>query len=107
MKWRSLEESSPGLDTRSLHELFAARKDLIAKYVPAEAQAIHAQAIAELKSKKVAANILAVGAKAPHFESPVTTTNSFLLPICFLADASSSASSADAGVLSVSARWKR
>jgi peroxiredoxin len=68
MKWRSLEESPSGLDTRPLREIFAERKELIAKYVPAETQAIHAQAIAELKSKKFAANILPVGAKAPQFE---------------------------------------
>jgi len=70
MKWRSLEESSQELDTRSLREIFAERKELIAKYVPAEMQAIHAQAVAELKAKKLAANILPVGAKAPPFELP-------------------------------------
>ena len=50
MKWRSLEESSPETDVRPLREIFAERKELIAKYVPAETQAIHAQAIAELKA---------------------------------------------------------
>jgi peroxiredoxin len=68
MKWRSLEESSPGLDARPLRDLFAERKGLIAKYVPAETQAIHAQAVAELKERRLAAGILAVGAKAPAFE---------------------------------------
>jgi len=68
MKWRSLEESAPGLDARPLHEIFAERKDLIAKYVPAETQAIHAQAIAELKQRHLSANILPVGSKAPEFE---------------------------------------
>ena len=68
MKWRSLEESDPGLDLRPLREIFAERKALIAKYVPAETQAIHAQSIAELKQRRVAANILSVGAKAPAFE---------------------------------------
>ena len=34
MKWRSLEESAPSTDTRPLRELFAERKELIAKYVP-------------------------------------------------------------------------
>ena len=68
MKWRSLEESTPGLDTRPLREIYAERKELIAKYVPAEAQAVHAQAVAELKQRNLAANILPVGAKAPHFE---------------------------------------
>lgn len=70
MKWRSLDESSPGLDIRSLREIFAGRQELIAKYVPAETQAVHARAIAELKAKKLAANILPVGAKAPHVELP-------------------------------------
>ncbi len=67
MKWRSLEESSPGLDARPLREILAGRKELIAKYVRPETQAIHAQAIAELKSRHLAANILPVGAKAPGF----------------------------------------
>ncbi len=70
MKWRSLEESTPGLDARPLREIFAERKELIAKYVPAETQAIHAQAIAELKQRHLAANIVPVGAKAPSFELP-------------------------------------
>ncbi|HEV3511287.1 MAG TPA: peroxiredoxin-like family protein [Candidatus Sulfotelmatobacter sp.] len=68
MKWRSLDESTPGLDTRPLREIYAERKELIAKYVPPETQAIHAQAVAELKQRSLAANILPVGAKAPHFE---------------------------------------
>jgi peroxiredoxin len=70
MKWRSLEESQTNLDVRPLREIFAERKELIAKYVPAETQAIHAKAVAELKAKKLAASILPVGAKAPHFELP-------------------------------------
>jgi peroxiredoxin len=70
MKWRSLEESNPTTDPRPLREIFAERKELIAKYVPPETQAIHAQAIAELKAKHLAANILPVGAKAPSFELP-------------------------------------
>ncbi len=68
MKWRSLEESALGVDTRPLHEILAERKELIAKYVPPETQAIHARAIAELKARHIAANILPVGAKAPQFE---------------------------------------
>jgi len=70
MKWRSLEESTPGLDARPLREIFAERKALIAKYVPAETQAIHAQAVAELRARHLAANALPVGAKAPTFELP-------------------------------------
>jgi len=68
MKWRSLKESAPGLDARPLREIFAERKDLIAKYVPAETQAIHAQAVAELKQQRLAAKTLAAGTKAPQFE---------------------------------------
>src|SRR5271154_5842517 len=68
MKWRSLEESAPSADIRPLREIFAERKELIAKYVPAETQANHARAVAELKERHIAANILPVGAKAPTFE---------------------------------------
>lgn len=68
MKWRSLEESAPALDVRPLREIYAERKDLITKYVPAETQAIHAQAVAVLRQRNIAANILPIGAKAPAFE---------------------------------------
>jgi peroxiredoxin len=68
MKWRSLEESSSATDIRPLREIFAERKELIAKYVPAETQAIHARAIAELKQKHLAENILPVGSKVPEFQ---------------------------------------
>src|SRR5450631_3710857 len=70
MKWRSLEESSPATDARPLREIFAKRKELIAKYIPAETPAIHAQAVAELKARHLASNILTVGAKSPAFELP-------------------------------------
>jgi peroxiredoxin len=70
MKWRSLEESASSSDTRSLREIFAERKKLIAKYVPPETQAIHAQAVAELKAENLAASVLHVGEKAPDFELP-------------------------------------
>ncbi len=70
MKWRSLEEAKPGTDTRPLGEIFAERKALIAKYVLAETQAVHAQAVAELKQRQLATSILPVGAKAPAFELP-------------------------------------
>jgi peroxiredoxin len=68
MKWRSLEESDLGLDTRSLGEIFAERKELIAKYVPAETQSIHAQAVAELKERHLAEDVLPVGSQAPAFQ---------------------------------------
>jgi peroxiredoxin len=68
MKWRSLEESTPGTDTRPLREIFAERKHLIAKYVPPETQAVHARVVADLKGKHLAEGALAVGATAPAFE---------------------------------------
>ncbi|MGC2184041.1 MAG: peroxiredoxin-like family protein [Terriglobales bacterium] len=68
MKWRSLEESAPSADTRSLRDIFAERKALIAKYVPTETQAVHARVIAELKEKHLAENVLTIGSKAPTFE---------------------------------------
>jgi peroxiredoxin len=68
MKWRSLEESKPATDLRPLREIYAERMELIAKYVPPETQAIHAQAVSELKQRNLAANVLSVGAKAPQFE---------------------------------------
>jgi len=68
MKWRSLEESGPETDARSLREIFAERKELIAKYVPTETQVIHAQTVAELRARNVAAHALQVGADAPTFE---------------------------------------
>lgn len=68
MKWRSLEEAGPSTDLRSLREIYAGRKELIAKYVSAETQTVHAQAVAELRQRNLAATILSVGSKAPHFE---------------------------------------
>jgi len=68
MKWRSLEESAPSTDIRSLRDIFAERKALIAKYVPAETQAVHARVIAELKGKRLAEDVRPVGSKAPAFE---------------------------------------
>jgi peroxiredoxin len=70
MKWRSLQESDESTDARPLHEIYAERKELIDKYVPAATQAIHAEAVAKLKLKHLAASILSVGAKAPAFELP-------------------------------------
>jgi peroxiredoxin len=67
MKWRSLEESGPSTDIRPLREIFAERKELIARYVPQELQTIHARAIAELIESGIAAGVLPVGAKAPAF----------------------------------------
>lgn len=68
MKWRSLEESRPSTELHPLRDIYAERKELIAKYAPPETQAIHAQTIAELSQQDLAANILPTGAKAPGFE---------------------------------------
>ena len=70
MKWRSLEESTPGTDTRSLQDIFAERKELIAKYVPQGIQGVHLRVIAELKGKQLSEHILTIGAKAPPFKLP-------------------------------------
>jgi peroxiredoxin len=73
MKWRSLQESGSSSDARSLREIFAERKELIARYVPADVQAVHARAVAEVKARGLAASVLSnfgVGAKAPSFELP-------------------------------------
>jgi peroxiredoxin len=68
MKWRSLEESAAGPDFRTLREIYTERKELIAKYVPAETQAVHAAAVAELKTRHLTARALAGGATIPAFE---------------------------------------
>jgi len=92
MKWRSLEESTPGADLRPLREQFAERKDLIAKYVPPETQGVHARVVAELKEAGMVDRILSLGAKAPAFElkdhngEPVSFTELLArrrLVICF------------------------
>jgi len=70
MRWRSVEESAPGTDTRALRDILAQRKELIAKYVPPETQAIHERAVAELKQRRLADNILRIGEKAAEFELP-------------------------------------
>jgi peroxiredoxin len=68
MRWRSLEETSAVAETRLLKEVFAERKELIAKYVPAEIQAIHSRAISELRRSGMAERTLGPGTKAPRFE---------------------------------------
>ena len=93
MKWRSLEGSSPQSDARTLSEIFTDRKQLIAKYVPPETQAIHAQAVAELRARHLAEKILPAGATAPAFElpdhngKPVSSSNLLSkgrLALCFI-----------------------
>jgi peroxiredoxin len=68
MKWRSLAESTPGTDTRSLHDIFAERKELIAKYAPPETQAVHTRVISDLKATRLAERVLHAGSKAPTIE---------------------------------------
>src|SRR5947199_8542819 len=75
MKWRSVEESNPGIDTRTLREQLAERKELIAKYVPPDTQAVHARAIAELQRQRILDRVLPAGAKHPPFELTDHTGN--------------------------------
>ena len=70
MKWRSLAESDSQTDQRPLQEIFAERKDLIAKYVPPDVQAVHARTVATLKQQGLAEKAPVIGAKAPPFEIP-------------------------------------
>jgi peroxiredoxin len=92
MKWRSLQESSEGVDTRTLREQFAERKSLIAKYVPPEVEAVHARVIQELQEQPILERALPVGARAPNFElqdhddrcvSSTQLLEQTLLVICF------------------------
>lgn len=93
MKWRSLEESGDYCDTRPLREIFAERKALIARYVPAEAQAIHARVVSELNSSGILNGVLPVGATMPEFSlldhnrNPVSSSDLLArgpLFICFI-----------------------
>lgn len=70
MKWRSLDESALQTEMRSLREIYAERKELIAKYVPADIQVVHACAVEELKQSGIASRALQSGADAPSFELP-------------------------------------
>jgi peroxiredoxin len=70
MKWRSFPDSQSTSDLRPLREIFAERKETIAKYVPPDVQAVHARVVANLKQQRVAARALGVGAKAPAFDLP-------------------------------------
>ena len=70
MKWRSLPESGSYSDLRPLREIFAERKGAIARYVPADVQAVHARAVAGLKAQGVTALALKVGDTSPSFELP-------------------------------------
>ena len=67
MKWRSLEESAAATETRSVRDIYAERKELISKYVPADIQAAHAQVVEELKQSGIADRALRAGDAAPEF----------------------------------------
>jgi|SRR5277367_795331 len=92
MKWRSLDEAAAAEDTRSLRQQFAERKELIAKYVPAEIQAIHMRVIAELRDRGIAGRAFSQNANAPEFvlndhnSKPVSSIELLIqgpLVICF------------------------
>lgn len=68
MKWRSLEEPAEAAAIRSLAEIFAERKQLIARYVLPDIQAIHERAIREVRDSGIAARALHAADKAPDFE---------------------------------------
>jgi peroxiredoxin len=70
MKWRSLHESSPEPGPRRLYEIYAERRELIARFVPAEIQAIHARVVDGLKQSGFAQQALQTGDSAPEFELP-------------------------------------
>ncbi len=93
MKWRSLEESALQPEWRSLREVYDQRKQLIAEYVPADIQAVHARAVEELKASGIESRALQPGSRPPAFELPdqnsKTVHSSDLLAtgklvICFL-----------------------
>jgi len=68
MKWRSLDESASGVETRPLRDVYAERKRLIAKYVSANILASHARAVEELKESGIVDRALQVGSSIPPFE---------------------------------------
>ncbi len=69
MKWRSLDETTTTESViRSLHDIYAERKALIAKYVPADIQAVHARVVAELQQSGIADKALKRGGELPEFE---------------------------------------
>lgn len=67
MKWRSLEESN-SIDLRPLREIFAERKAMIEKYVPAEVRAVHQGVIDQLRAGGIVHRTLKAGDVAPEFQ---------------------------------------
>ena len=93
MKWRSLEESKPGQDTRPLREQLAERRALIEKLVPPELTKVHRQVVEDLRQSEITDRVLQPGAKAPSFTlpdhdgKPVTSINLLSkgrLILCFI-----------------------
>jgi peroxiredoxin len=70
MKWRGLEESSPGQQAATLREELEERKALAAQYVPDDVQQVNRDTVEQLASSGMTNRILAVGASAPGFELP-------------------------------------
>ncbi len=70
MKWRSLSESGSYSDRRPLRDIFAERKEAIAKYVPEDVQAVHVRAVAGLQASGLATQALKAGDKSPSFVLP-------------------------------------
>jgi peroxiredoxin len=67
MKWRSLEESEPGIDSRPLREILAERQEKIVRYVLPQTQAVHARVIDELSREEIVKKALSTGAQSPNF----------------------------------------
>src|SRR5690349_5854797 len=70
MKWRSLEESEAGTDSRPLRDQLIERKQLIEKYVPEAERTVHERVVEELKQSRIEDRVLAAGTRAPQFELP-------------------------------------
>jgi len=92
MKWRGLQESTPGEQAATLREELEERKALAAEYVPLDVQQVNRQTVEQLVASGIANRILPVGSRAPRFELPDQDGNPVLsdellsrgrLVICF------------------------
>ena len=61
-------KSVPIREARRLSEVYAERKEQIARYVPADVQAANARVVRELAESGIADGVLKTGGKAPQFE---------------------------------------
>lgn len=68
MKWRSLDEQTRGQASWSLREIYAERKELIAKYVPPDVQSVHLDVVSKLKRSGIAERALLAASEVPEFE---------------------------------------